>query len=284
MLIPATIGLILFHYFPMWGMIIAFQNFKPLLGLTQSQFVGMANFQRMLELPSTWPIVRNTLVIALGKIVFGQMAAVILALLMNEVMELWFKRIIQTLTYLLHFLSWVIFGGILLDILVRQGMVSQLLGVFGIPPVGFLTDARIFPLTAIFTSIWKEFGFSAIIYLAALTSISPTLYEAASVDGANRWQRLRHITIPGIAGTIVLMACLSLGNVLNAGFEQILILQNAQVLSTGEIIDTFVYKVGLINYQYSLATAVGLLKGIVSFILITLSYYLADRLANYRIF
>jgi putative aldouronate transport system permease protein len=284
MLLPALVGLALFSYYPMYGIIIAFQNYKPLLGIGRSAFVGLANFERMLTLPDTWVIFQNTVLIAIGKIVLGQLAAVVLALLLNEVVARWFKRLIQTLTYVLHFLSWVIFGGILLDILLSDGLVNGLLGALGLPSVQFLTEPRIFPATLILTHVWKEFGFSAIIYLAALTAVNPNLYEAAAVDGANRWQQIRHITIPGISSIIVLMACLSLGNVLNAGFEQILILQNPQVLSSGEIIDTFVYKAGLRQFQYSLATAVGLLKGIVSLVLIALSYYLADRLANYRIF
>lgn len=284
MLLPALIGLALFHYYPMCGIIIAFKDFKPLLGISKSPFIGLAHFERMLSLPITGQVVRNSLLIAVSKIVLGQSTAVILALLLNEVMALWFKRLIQTLTYLLHFLSWVIFGGILRDLLLSDALVNQGLNALGLRSVQFLTDPGIFPATIVLTDVWKEFGFSAIIYLAALTAINPTLYEAAAVDGANRWQRMRHITISGIAPVIVLMACLSLGQVLNAGFEQILVLQNPQVLSSGEIIDTFVYKAGLLEFRYSLATAVGLLKGVVSLILISLSYYLAGRLANYRIF
>jgi len=284
MLLPALAGLALFSYYPMYGIVVAFQNFKPLMGIKKSAFVGLANYQRMFALPATWNIFRNTLVIAILKIVCGQVVAVTVALLLNEVRIAWFKRLIQSVTYLLHFLSWVIFGGIMLDVLVGNGLVNQFFGFLGFPRIPFLTSPRLFPFTLVMTEVWKEFGWSAIIYLAALTSISPQLYEAAAVDGASRWQRVWHITLPGIAPTIVLLACLALGRILNAGFQQILILQNPQVLSSGEIIDTFVYKVGLLNYQYSLATAIGLLKSVVGLILISLSYYLADRLANYRIF
>ncbi len=284
MLLPCVVLLALFRYYPMWGIVIAFENYKPLLGIRKSPFVGFANFQRMFASQSTWLIFRNTLLIAVGQIALGQVCAVTVALLLNEITQRWFKRLIQTLTYVLHFLSWVIFGGILLDILVKDGLVNSLVAALGMPRVGFLTDPAIFPVTLIVTDVWKEFGFTAVIYLAALTAINPSLYEAAAVDGAGRWQRLWHVTMPGIAPTIVLMVCLFLGSVLNAGFEQNLMLQNPQVLSTGEILDTFVYKVGLKQFQYSMGTAVGLLKGIVSLILISLSYYLADRLANYRIF
>ncbi len=284
MLVPALIVLALFHYYPMHGIIIAFQNYRPLLGIGRSPFVGLDNFTRMFNLPTTWKIFENTLIIAVSKIVLGQLAAVVFALLLNEILQQWFKRLVQTLTYMLHFFSWVIFGGILLDILLSDGLVNRTFGVFGLPKVPFLTEPGLFPITMVLTHVWKEFGFSAIIYLAALTAVSPDLYEAAAVDGAKRWQRIWNITIPGIAPTIILMACLSLGSVLNAGFEQILILQNPQVLSSGEIIDTYVYKAGIRQFQYSMATAMGLLKSVVSLVLISLSYYLADRLANYRIF
>ena len=284
MVLPALVAMILFSYYPMYGIVIAFQNFKPLLGIRRSAFVGLDNYARLFSLPATWNIFRNTLVIAIGKIVLGQVVGVIVALLLNEMRLVWYKRLIQSLTYLPHFLSWVIFGGMMLDILMRDALVNQAIGALGLPRIPFLTSSTVFPFTLVLTEVWKEFGWSAIIYLAALTSINPDLYEAAAVDGAGRFQQVWYITLPGIASTIVLLACLNLGSILNAGFEQVLVLQNPQVLSSGEIIDTFVYKTGLLNFQYSLATAVGLLKGVVSLILIGLSYYLADRLANYRIF
>ncbi len=284
MLLPALVGLVIFSYWPMYGVLIAFKNFKPLLGFEKSPWVGFYQFTRMFSLPITWVIFRNTIVIAVAKIIFGQLASLALALMLHEVIARLFKQLIQNMTYVLNFFSWVIFGGIMLDILLGDGAINQIISAVGLPKIAFLTDPAIFPYTIVFTDIWKGFGFGAIIYLAALTGVDPSLYEAAAVDGANRWQRILHITLPGIAPTIVLLACLSLGSVLNAGFEQILMLQNAQVLSSGEIIDTFVYKTGLRSMQYSYATAVGLLKSIVSLALISLSYYLADRFANYRIF
>lgn len=284
MLLPALVGMILFSYYPMHGIIIAFQDYKPLLGIKKSAFVGLDNYTRLFSLPATWNILRNTLVIAVSKIICGQIVAVTVALLLNEVRVRWFRRLIQSMTYLLHFLSWVIFGGIMMELLVGDGLVNQIIGAVGLPRIPFLTSPNTFPFTLVLTEIWKEFGWSAIIYLAALTDISPHIYEAAAVDGASRFQQVRYVTLPGIASTIILLACLNLGLILNAGFEQVLMLANPQVLSSGEIIDTFVYKVGLLNFQFSLATAVGLLKSVVSLILISLSYYLADRLANYRIF
>jgi putative aldouronate transport system permease protein len=284
MLLPTLILLIIFSYLPMYGIVIAFQNFKPLLGVTKSPFVGFDQFQRLFSLPDTWEIFRNTLVIAVSKLILGQLASLTLAILLHEVTVRWFKGLVQTCTYVLNFLSWVIFGGILIDMLLTNGLVNQMLSAIGLPRIPFLTDPAIFPVTLIVTDVWKGFGFGAVIYLAALTNVDPVLYEAAAVDGANRWHSLWHVTIPSIIPIIVLVACLNLGSVLNAGFEQVLVLYNTQVMSTGDIIDTFVYRVGLQQYSYSFETAVGLLKSVISMGLISISYYLASRYANYRIF
>jgi putative aldouronate transport system permease protein len=284
MLLPAVIGLILFHYYPMYGIIIAFQKYEPLLGFQRSPWVGLGQFKLLFSQPDIWDIMRNTVVIAVSKIIFGQVSSLVFALLLHEVRIAWFKRAIQSLSYVLHFLSWIIFGGMLLDVLASQGIINNALNMLGFARVPFLTNASLFQPTMIGTEVWKEFGFGAVIYLAALTGIDPTLYEAAAVDGASRWKRMIHITLPGIAPTIVLLATLSLGGVLNAGFEQILVLYNPATYSTGDIIDTYVYRAGLLGLQFSLGSAIGLLKGIISLILISLSYYLADRLAGYRIF
>jgi len=229
-------------------------------------------------------IMRNTLSIAIGKIVMHQLAGVTFALLLNEIRIQWYKRIVQTLSYLLHFLSWMIFGGILLDLLSLAGVVNLVLKTVGLNKIPFLMQPNLFQPVAILSETWKEFGWAAIIYLAALTAIDPTLYEAAAVDGASRWQRLWNVTLPSIAPTIVLLSCLSLGGVLNAGLEQVLVLYNARTYATADIIDTYVYRAGLLQTQFSLAAAVGLLRSVIGLGLISLSYYLADRLANYRIF
>ena len=284
MLVPGFVILALFHYYPMYGVIIAFQKYEPLLGFTNSPWVGLDNFRALFQNPDVAIILRNTVVIALGKIILGQLASIVFALLLNEVRLALFKRVVQTASYVLHFLSWMIFGAIIIDLLKLDGAINQILRALSIEPVLFLGEPGLFQPTAIFTDIWKSFGWGAIIYIAALTSIDPTLYEAAAVDGAGRWQRIRHITLPGIAPTIVLLSCLSLGGVLNAGFEQVFVLYNSRTLETADIIDTYVYRVGLIGFQYSFATAVGLLKSLVSLVLISLSYYLAARLANYRVF
>ena len=284
MLLPALVLLALFHYYPLWGIGIAFVNFSPAKGLLNSPWVGLGNFQRFFGSRNAINILRNTVVIAVGKIVLGQLSAVIFALVLNEVRSRLFKRGVQTITTLPNFLSWVIIGGIMVTFLSTTGPINTTLQAIGAKAVRFLGDASVFPWTLIVSETWKGFGFGAIIYLAALTAINPELYEAATVDGANRWRRLLHITLPGIAPIIALMACLNLGSILNAGFEQVLVLYNPVVYRTGDIIDTYVYRVGLIETDYSIGTAVGLFRSFIGFFLIMLSYWLADRFANYRIF
>lgn len=286
MLLPGMIILFIYSYIPMVGIVIAFQRFIPAKGLFGPQeWVGLGNFRYILTLPDTYKILRNTVFIASMKIIAGLVVPIVTALLLNEVRREKFKRSIQTIIYLPHFLSWVIFAGILIDILSpSEGIVNKILESIGLRSIYFLGDPKWFPYTMVITDLWKNFGFSTIVYLAALTNISPTLYEAAEIDGANRWQQTWYITIPGMKSIIVLLATLSLGSILNAGFEQIFNLYSPQVYETGDIIDTFVYRLGLIQAQYGLATAVGLFKSLVSFILISLSYYLAYRFADYRIF
>ncbi len=283
MILPGIIFVLLFRYYPMYGVVIAFQDFSPAKGFAASPWVGWENFEFFFSLPDFGRIFGNTLFIAIAKIVADQVGAVILALLLNEARLLLFRRAIQTLIYLPYFLSWIVLGGILLDILAPHGILNQAIGNFGAPPQLFLGSNDWFRGTIILSGFWKNVGFSTIIYLAALTAINPVLHEAAAIDGAGRFRRIRHITLPGILPTIVLLAALSLGDVLQAGFEQILTLYSPAVYRTGDIIDTYVYRIGLVSAQYSLAGAVGLFKSFIGFFLIVLSYYLADRFAGYRI-
>ena len=283
MLVPGIIFVLLFRYYPMYGVVIAFQDFSPAKGFLNSPWVGWFNFEYFFSLPDFGRIFSNTLIISVSKIVLDQVGAIILALLLNEARHLFFRRSIQTIIYLPHFLSWIVLGGILLDILSARGVLNQGLGLIGIEPQLFLGSNDWFRGTVITSGFWKNVGFSTIVYLAALTAISPTLHEAAAIDGAGRFRRIWHITLPGIRSTIVLLAALSLGDVLQAGFEQILTLYNPAVYRTGDIIDTFVYRTGLISAQYSLAGAVGLFKSFIGFFLIVISYWLADRFAGYRI-
>lgn len=284
MLLPGIALLLLFSVIPMFGIVIAFQDFQPTLGIFRSDWIGWDNFRYMFALPDSRLIFVNTLVIASLKIVFGMAVPFVFALMLHEVIHIKFKRIVQTVVYLPHFMSWVILSGILINMLSLEGIVNQIVQLFGGEPILFLQSNSWFRGVLVASDVWKEFGFNTIIYIAALTSINPNLYEAAAIDGANRFQRLISITIPGLLPTIVLLATLSLGNVLNAGFEQILNLYNPIVYQSGDIIDTYVYRAGLQEVQYGLATAVGLLKSVVSFLLIAVSYSLAARFANYRIF
>lgn len=284
MLLPGIALLLVFSVIPMLGIVIAFQDFQPTLGIFRSDWVGWENFQYMFDLPDSRTIFVNTLSIASLKIVAGMAVPFVFALMLHEVMNMKFKRIVQTIVYLPHFMSWVILSGILVNLLSLEGIVNQIVQWFGGQEIMFLQSNSWFRVILVASDVWKEFGFNTIIYIAALTSINASLYEAAAIDGANRFQRLLHITIPGLLPTIILLATLSLGNVLNAGFEQILNLYNPVVYQSGDIIDTYVYRAGLLEIQYGLATAVGLLKSIVSFLLIAVSYLLAARFANYRIF
>jgi putative aldouronate transport system permease protein len=284
MIVPGLLLLFAFTFVPLFYSVIAFQKFNPALGVTGSPWVGLENITYMFSLRDARQVFFNTVFIATMKMFFVLLAAVVFALLLNEVRFLRIQRSIQTMVYLPHFLSWVILAGILRTILARDGMLNDFLGFFGIGPVYFLGQPNIFPYVIIFSDVWKEFGFEAIVYLAALTAISPSLYEVAELDGASRWQKMWYISVPGIAPVIVLVGCLSIGNVLNAGFDQIFNLYSPIVYSTGDIIDTYVYRIGLIQGQYSLGTAVGVFKTFVALILIGISYWAASRFANYRIF
>ena len=269
----------------MYGAIIAFQRFNPGLGFTKSPWVGLANFRFMFSLPDFYNILRNTVVIAVGKIVTVELGAVILALMLNEIRSFTLKRLTQTIVYLPYFLSWVVMGGILSDILSPVGgLVNQGLRAIGIDPIMFLGDNRWFVPTLYATNIWKNVGWSTIIYLAALMGIDPVLHEAAAIDGASRLERMRHVTLPGISSTVVLIGCLNLGWVLDAGFDQVLNLYNTGVYATGDILSTWVYRAGIVSAKYSLASAVGLFKSAIGLVLIVVAYRLADKFSGYRVF
>jgi putative aldouronate transport system permease protein len=285
MLAPAIVLVLVYAYAPMVGIVMAFQRVLPGKGIFGSPWVGMSNFQFVLEMPTIFQVIWNTIRIAGLKAVAGVFVPVTVALMLNNVTLRFFKRTVQTIIYLPHFLSWIILAGIFVDILSpSEGVVNQMLGLVGIQPIFFLGDDKIFPWTMVATDVWKSFGFGTIIYLAALTDIDPTLYEAAVVDGASRWQQTWHVTLPGIAGTIIMLSTLSLSNILNAGFDQIFNLYSPLVYSTGDIIDTLVYRIGILNYQYGVATAVGLFKSVVSLLLIAIAYKAAAKWAGYRIF
>jgi putative aldouronate transport system permease protein len=285
MLIPGVTLTIIFSYIPMLGIIMAFEKFIPVKSIFDQKWVGLGNFKYMIHLPDVFQILFNTVFIASMKIVALIAAPVILALLLNEVGKDFFKRTVQTLVYLPHFISWVILSAIFLDILSPStGIVNQIIKAFGLHPIFFLGNEKYFPFVMVATNVWRDCGFEAIIYLAALTSIDPTHYESAIVDGAGRWRQTWNITLPGIMPIIILMTVLSLGSILNAGFDQIFNMLSPVVYRTGDIIDTFVYRLGMKDAQYSVATAVGLFKSVVSFAFLTISYRLAYKYSDYRIF
>ncbi|MHB8129372.1 MAG: ABC transporter permease [Mobilitalea sp.] len=285
MLIPGVVFVLIYSYGSMIGTVIAFQKFNIAKGIFGSQWIGLDNFKNLFTMPNIWPIIRNTFVIALGKMIGGIVMPVLFALMLNEVSKKRLKKTFQTMVYLPHFLSWVILANIFTDILSpSSGIVNKFLGVFGLEPIFFLGSTTWFPATMIITDIWKGFGFGSIIFLAALTGIDQNLYEAAQIDGAGRVKQTIYVTLPGILSTIVLMSVLSMGNILNGGFDQIYNMYSASVYETGDILDTFVFRLGIENAQYALSTAANLFKSGVSLVFVAASYGLANKYANYRIF
>ena len=284
MILPGLLFILIFKYMPLGGITIAFKEFLPGKGIWGSPWVGLESFEYMLALPDTKRVMWNTLFIAAAKILINFPVPIIISILLNEVKNHRFKRSVQTIIYLPYFISWVILAGIIQDLFAKEGLINQFLGIFGAEPVFFLGNKYAFLGVLIGTDVWKNFGYNTVVYLAAITGIDETLYEAAKIDGANRFQQIWNVTLPGIAPIVVLMMILNLGNVLNAGFEQIFNLYNPLVYETADIIDTFVYRISLVEANYSLGTAVGLLKSVVSFILIVTSYKIANKYSDYTVF
>lgn len=283
MLLPAIILVFIFSYIPLYGLVIAFQDYNPGIGFS-SPWVGLENFKYIFSQPNFLRTIWNTLYMSVFKLIGGIIAPVTIALLLNEIKKSGIKRTYQTLVYVPHFLSWVIMAGIFIDILSSDGIVNQTLIKLGFSSVNFLGSPKLFPWTMIISDIWKGFGFGTIVYLAALSGIDPTLYEAATVDGAGRLKQVWSITLPLLLPTIILMTVLSMGNIFNNGFDQIFNLYSPAVYESGDIIDTYNYRLGMVQAQYSIGTAVGMFKSVISCILVSLSYFLADKLAGYRIF
>ncbi len=272
---------IIFKYWPLWNAQIAFKDFKPLLGVEGSPFIGFKHFITFFNSFYFKQLIGNTLLLSLLKLIMGIPMAVILALALNETRIRALRSVVQTVTYLPHFLSWVIVFGILLAMLSPgDGLINEVIKAAGGQPIAFLTSPDWFRIVLVGSDIWKETGWGTIIYLAALLGISPELYEAAAVDGANHLQRIWHISLPGIVPVIVLVTLLRLGHILDAGFNQVFVLYSLPVYSVGDIIDTWVYRQGILDFQFGLATAVGLFKGAIGLVLIVVSNTLARRYAN----
>ncbi len=268
LLIPGLVYLIVFCYLPMVGLVIAFQDYKPFLGVWKSKMIGFGNFAYLFRSDQFVSAVLNTFIISGYKIMFGFPVPIVFALLMNEVRSRTLKRSIQTILYLPHFLSWVIMFGLLFSFLSEFGPLNQLISMLGGKPVVFLSDTRYFRSVVVISDIWKEVGWSAIIYLAALAGISPELYEAATIDGASRFKCILSISLPSILPTITIMLLLRIGGILNAGFEQIVNLYNPTVFSVGDIIDTYVYRIGLLQTKFGHSAAAGMFKSVVALVLV----------------
>lgn len=280
MVLPGIIFLLVFSYTPMSGLLMAFQDYVPAKGVFGSEFVGFDHFKYLFTLPDILQVTKNTVFIAFWKIFFNTIIPIVFAILLNEIRLKWLKKSIQTIVYLPHFLSWVILGSVVVSLFNLDGVINQILIGFGMDPLNFLGSNSLFPKLLIGTEVWKEFGYNSIIYLAALTSIDPGLYEAATMDGANWRQKVQNVTLPGMLPFILLMSILSLPGILNAGFDQVYNLYSPVVYQSGDIIDTYVYRIGLIGRDYSLGTAVGLIKSIIGLILILGSNKLAEKKTN----
>lgn len=285
MMLPGLVYFVIFRYLPLWNAQIAFKDFKPLLGVEGSPFSGFKNFITFFHSFYFTQLITNTVVISLLKLVLGMPMAIILALCIYETAFKRLARFVQTISYLPHFLSWVIMYGILLVMLSPDsGLVNEAIKAGGGDPVAFLYSPDWFRTVVVGSDIWKDTGWSTILYLAALMSIDPTLFEAAAVDGASRLQRIWHISLPGILGTIVVVTLLRLGNVLDAGFQQIFMLYSLPVYSVGDIIDTWVYRQGVLEFQFSLATAVGLFKGAIGLVLVLVANRLTKQFSGSGIY
>nr|WP_240762614.1 ABC transporter permease subunit [Paenibacillus thalictri] len=281
LLIPGLAFLLLFKYAPMYGVIIAFQDFNIFEGFTGSQWVGLAQFAKLIHSEDFYQVFINTLMISLYKIVLLFPVPIVIALLLNEVRKMWFKRAVQTVIFLPHFLSWVIISGLFINILSPSGgLVNQVIHYFGGTPISFFLDNDYFRSVLVFTAGWKESGWNTIIFIAAIAGIEQEQYEAASIDGAGRIRQMLHITLPGIMPTIILVLVLRLGYLLEAGTEQILTMYNSVVYTSGDVIGTYVYRQGLGQQDYSFSTAVGLFNSVVGFILILLGNELSKRLVK----
>lgn len=280
MIIPALAYFIVFHYAPMYGVIIAFQDYKPFKGISGSAWVGMKHFTDFVTGPFFWRLLRNTLSINIGMLLFGFPLPILFALLLNEVRSVGFKRVVQTITYMPHFVSSVVVCGLMVIFCRSDGILTYVLKFIGFPENNLLTYKEYFQGLYIGMNIWQELGWDSIIYFAALTSIDVSLYEAARVDGAGRWRQMWHITLPGIAPTIVILLILRIGNLMSLGWDRIYLLYNDMVMETADVISTYVYRTGMLQVQYSYATAVGLMNSIVNIVLLFSANYISRKVTD----
>ncbi len=281
MLLPGLIYLIIFKYLPMYGITIAFKDFNLFKGISGSEWVGLKHFRELMQYKDFYNVLRNTFLISIFKLIITFPLPIIVALMLNEIRNMAFKRSLQTVIYIPHFLSWVVVAGIFTSILSpSSGLLNMILGKMGIEPIPFMMSPKWFRSVLVATSAWKETGYSAVIYIAAIAGIDQEQYEAAQIDGAGRLAQIRHITFPGIASTIVLLLILKLGRILDAGTEQILMMYNPTVYDVGDVIGTYVYRIGIGKQQYSTTTAVGLFNGVIGFILVISGNFISKKLTD----
>ena len=268
LLVPAILFYLLFCYKPMYGVIIAFKNFSPGKGIVASEWVGLKHFLSFFKSYYFGRLLRNTLTISLSSLIFGFPMPIIFALLLNEVRNSKFKRTIQTVTYMPHFISLVVMCSLIRLFVADTGIIVQIMAKFGFEPVALLSKKEYFVPIYVLSGIWQGFGWDSIIYLSALTAIDPGLYEAATIDGANRWKQTLHVTLPGIMGTVIILLILRMGSIMSVGYEKIILLYNESIYETSDVISTFVYRMGLGKAQYSYSTAVGLFNSVINFIIV----------------
>ncbi len=284
MFLPVVLYFLLFHYGPMYGVTLAFKEFNLSKGILGSPWVGLDNFREIFGTSSFIRAFKNTVIISLLKLICGFPMPIVLALMLNEVKNLKFKKTIQTISYLPHFLSWIILSGLFMQLLSpSNGIVNYLLGLAGVEPIYFMADNRWFRFILIITEVWKGAGWGSIIYLATIAGISQEIYEAAECDGTGRFQKIFYITLPMLTPTIIIMFILNLGGIMNAGFDQVLNMYNTAVYETADIIDTYVYRYGLGQMKYSLATAVGLFKNLIGFTLVIITNKISNSIGEYGI-
>ncbi|WP_127493260.1 ABC transporter permease [Paenibacillus glycanilyticus] len=283
MALPVLAYYIIFHYGPMYGLQIAFKDFQPSDGIWGSTWVGFKHFESFFNGIYFWRLITNTVLLNLYELLFGFPAAIILALLLNEILKSSFKRIVQSISYLPHFISIVVVAGMMVDFLSRTGLVNQLLGSFGIQPIDFLMEEGWFRFLYVSSGVWQGVGWGSIIYLAAISGIDPTLYEAARIDGAGRWRQTLNVTLPGIMPTIIILLILQMGNMMSVGSEKVLLLYNPLTYSTADVISTYVYRKGVLEASYSFTAAVGLFNSIISFILIVAANKISKRFSETKL-
>ncbi|WP_238403166.1 ABC transporter permease [Paenibacillus mesophilus] len=283
MLIPVVAYYIVFYYVPMYGLQIAFKDFSPGLGLWESPWVGFQHFESFFNSYYFWRLLRNTLLLSFYELLFGFPAPIILALLLNELRSVVFKRAVQTITYMPHFISIVVISGMLVDFLARDGLINIVLSWFGVEPIAFLGESSWFRTIFVSSNIWQSVGWGSIIYLSAMSAIDPSLYEAAKVDGASRWKQTMHITLPGIMPTVIILLILQIGTLMSVGTEKILLLYNSTTYETADVIGTFVYRKGILESDFSYSSAVGLFNSVINFILLISANAISRRTSDTKL-